>query len=119
MPRSLVTLPSVSLGGEAWGGMIIAPGEAGVRIDLGVVLRVHDDAGRSTIAAVIEVHRRNQGRGHSVSILERMAETRLGSAKFEATLIEIRNAYAGCMPDTLAILAEALEAERQLTAADK
>jgi serine/threonine protein kinase len=116
MPRSLVTPPSVSLDSEIWGGMIIAPGEAGVRIDLGVALRVHDDAGRSTIAAVVEVHRHNQGRGHSVSILEHMAETRLGSAKFESTLVEIRNAYAACLPETLARLADALDAERHLAA---
>jgi hypothetical protein len=115
MPRALLSLPSVYLGNEAWGGMIFAPGDAGVRIDLGVALRVRDDSGRSTIAAVLEVHRHNQGRGRSVSILEHTAETTVGSAHFEASLAELGNAYARCLPETLAKLADALGAEQRLT----
>jgi hypothetical protein len=116
MPRALTTLPSVYLGNEAWGGMIFAPGDAGVRIDLGIALRVQNDSGRSMIAAVVEVHQHNQGRGRNVPILEHMTETIIGSAHFEATLAEFRSAYAACLPETLAKLADALEAERQLRA---
>ena len=116
MPRELVSLPSAYLGNEAWGGMIIAPGNAGVRIDLGVALRVHDESGRCTIAAIIEVHRNNQRRGHTTPILRQMFATAVGSAHFERTLAEIRNAFAACFPETLAKLAAALEAERQLAA---
>jgi hypothetical protein len=114
MPRALVRLPSIYLGSEAWGAMILAPGDIGVRVDLGISLRTSDDSGRSTIAAVVEVHRHNQGRGSSVSILEQMVETAVGSAHFEATSAEIQNAYVGCLPAMLIEVARALEAERQL-----
>jgi hypothetical protein len=45
-----------------------------------------------------------------------MFATTVGSAHFETTLAEIRNAYAASVTETLAKLADALEAERQLAA---
>jgi hypothetical protein len=116
MPRALVSLPSVGLGSEAWGGMLFAPGDAGVRIDLGIALRVQDDSGRSTVAAVLAVQRHNQGRGWRISIMEHMTETVLGSAHFEATIAELGSLYTKHLPETLKRLAEALEAERRLAA---
>jgi hypothetical protein len=111
MPRALVTSPSRGFGSHVWGGMIVAPGSAGVRIDLGVALQVGDGSGNSTIAAVLNVHRRNQGRGWSVSILERLADTTIDSAHFATLLAELRDAYVRCLPEALAAVAEALEDE--------
>jgi hypothetical protein len=115
MLRSLVRLPS-AYPGEAWGGMIIAPGSAGVRVDVGVFLRLNDQAGRCTIAAVVDVNRHHQGRGLTVSVLEQVFQTTISTAHFNTTLTKIRNALASCVPRALTTLEDALEAERQLAA---
>jgi hypothetical protein len=115
MPRSLLQ-PPLAVRAEAWGGTIIAPGSAGARVDLGVFLRVHDDVGRCTIAAVVEVNRHHQGRGLTVSVLEQLFDTTVGTAHFDTTLADVRTAFAECAAETLTTLAEALEAERQLAA---
>ena len=111
MPRALITLPSVYHGHASWGGMIIAPGDAGVRVDLGMTLRVRDETGRSTVAATLTVHQYNRSRGLDVSILESLTEATVGSAHFDITLIELRAAYTNAIPTTLAAIADALEAE--------
>jgi hypothetical protein len=115
MPRSLLQPPS-AYPGHTWGGMIIAPGNAGARVDLAVSLRLHHHAGRCTVAAVVSVNRPHQGRGLTVSVLEQVFHTTVGTAHFDTTLAEVRTAFAGCAAETLTKLEEALEAERQLAA---
>ncbi len=113
MPRSLLQLPS-GYPSYAWGGTITAPGNAGARVDLGVSLRLHDQAGGCTVAAVVAINQHNQGRGLTVSVLESVLHTTVGTAHFDATLAEIQSAFAGCAAETLTKLEAALEAERQL-----
>jgi hypothetical protein len=114
MPRAMLTLPSVYHGHASWGGMIIAPGDAGVRVDLGMALRVRDDTGKATIAAILTVHRHNRSRGLDLSLMEKLAETAVGSAHLDMTLVELRTAYANALPATLAAIVDALEGEREL-----
>jgi hypothetical protein len=111
MPRALLTLPSAYIGAETWGGMLLAPGDLDVRIELGVSLRVNDEAGRATIGAVVNVHRFNGGRGMGVSILEHMSEAIVGSARFDVTLGDCRAAFAACLAEALVKVTEAIEAE--------
>jgi len=115
MPRSLLRGPA-AYHSEAWGGMIIGPGSADARVDLGVFLLVDNAAGRCTVAAVVAVNRHHQGRGLTVPILEQMFQTTVGTAHFETTLAEVRSAFAGCVAETLTKLEEALDAEQQLSA---
>lgn len=114
MPRALITLPSVYHGHASWGGMITAPGDAGVRVDLGMTLRVRDETGRSTVAAILTVHRHNRSRGLDIPIMEKLVKTTVGSAHFAMTLVELRTAYTNAIPMALAAIADALEDERQL-----
>jgi hypothetical protein len=115
MPRSLLQPPS-GYPSYTWGGTITAPGNAGARVDLGVSLRLHDQAGRCTVAAIVAINQHNQGRGLTVSVLESVLHTTVGTAHFDTTLAEVQNAFAGCAAETLIKLEEALEAERQLAA---
>jgi hypothetical protein len=115
MPRSLLQPPSAYPSYE-WGGTITAPGNAGARVDLGVSLRVHDQAGRCTVAAVVAINQHNQGRGLTVSVLEPVFHTTIGTAHFDTTLAKVQSAFAGGAAETLVKLEEALEAERQLAA---
>lgn len=115
MPRSLLQPPS-GYPSYGWGGTITAPGNAGARVDLGVSLCLHDQAGRCTVAAVVAINQHNQGQGLTVSVLESVFHTTVGTAQFDATLAEVQSAFAGCAAETLTKLEEALEAERQLAA---
>lgn len=115
-PRELILSPSVYPGEGSWGGSIIAPGTAGVRADLGLIMRVHDDAGRCSFAAIIQVNRHNQARGLTIDILQRTIHTTIGSAHFDATAAAIDAAFAGSIPSTLTEVANGLEAERRLAA---
>jgi hypothetical protein len=106
--------PSTYPVGQSWGVTLVAPGSAGVRADLGFVLQVHDESGRCSIAAMTQVHRHNQGRGLKQIILERIFETTIGSAHFDATATAVHAAYVDGIPATLQAVADALDAERRL-----
>jgi hypothetical protein len=112
-PRKLVYTTSVYSGDSTWAGSLRAPGNVGVSATLGYHLRVHDDAGRCTIAALIHVNRHNQGRGRRIDVLEYLHETVIGTAQFETAVAEIFTAFAACIPKTLDTVARALEDERQ------
>jgi hypothetical protein len=83
-----------------------------------MALRVRDDTGRSTVAAILTVHRHNRSRGLDITVMELLVDTTVGSAHFDMTLVDLRTAYANALPETLATIADALEDERQSTLGD-
>jgi hypothetical protein len=117
-PRTFATRQSHYPGQGDWAGQIAAPGDINVRVTLGIMLRVDDLAGQSSVLALVHVNRYNQGRGLQVPVLEQTHDSVLGSAHFEAMLSEIANAFTAAIPETLKRVAQALEAERRESGRD-
>jgi serine/threonine protein kinase len=111
-PADVLRMESVYAGSGSWAGSLVAPGKAGVRLDVGYILRVHDQTGRCTIVAIVQVNRYNRGRGHVVDVLERRFESIVGGAHFDYVVGEISVAFADSVSHSLAEVSRALDAEQ-------
>jgi serine/threonine protein kinase len=112
-PSSLLNTTIIYTEDLGWSGSIVAPEGAGVRIDVGVRLRVHDQAGHCTVVAMIRVNRHNAGRGLQENIIVEQYESAVGSAHFEEMNSNIRDKLQGIIPTVLQAVENALEAEQQ------
>ncbi len=95
---------------------LIAPGNAGARLTVGLMLQVHDYAtGRSTIVAAAQVNRHNRGRGQTAHVATQRYETTVPSAHFENIVTQVDHQLHAAIPNILAKVAEFLDAERTST----
>jgi protein kinase-like protein len=114
-PGGLERTPVIPGYHRQWSGLLVAPAGANVHVELGTMMRVHDESGKCTVVAIIRVNRHNAGRGSQVTILQEQTESIVGSAHIDSVVSEISSAFARSLPAVLKAVSDALTEEQRLS----